>query len=368
MRLNRLRSRYGVLAACALIASSALATGITGVVPTGASGIAIGTLERPASATASSSPGAVAVSDPGPNLDVGRRPAVVPSPAATHQPAPAPAQALALRQPPRATPPRPTSHGATKRTPSAGQVALFGTSGTETQFLALMKNMSIDTIEMAPGTYHNWHLDFNVDRTARPLTIKPAHGTVIFDASGSSSREGPFLAGWGGYTAYVRFQGPFVIQNYTIGQTGLVATDWVNHLTFNGFTVRGTKAPSTNGQTAWAVYISSDGTHHGSNLTFDDWNVDNSTSDHKVSGLQLYHTPQAAGVTALRWRVTGGYWGFVGRGNATGVKIESWTITNCTVSVDSNGPAGIVENVHAKSSGAPTIRKPMIDGGGNSWS
>jgi hypothetical protein len=231
-----------------------------------------------------------------------------------------------------------------------------------------MKDMSVDVIEMQPGTYRGWHLWFDIDRTARPLTVRPAAGgTVIFDDAGGQTHQGLFYAGWSGYTSNITFQGPFQITNYSIGQTGLVSTDWAADLAFNGFTVRGTTAPSTNGQTAWAVYVSSDGTHRGTNLTFNDWNVDSSQSDHKVSGLQLYHTPQAIRVTALRWKVTGGYWGFVGRGNATGVTIEGWTITHCIVSFDSNGPAGVVKNMHASTSGSPTIMRPMVDGGGNVW-
>jgi len=249
------------------------------------------------------------------------------------------------------------------------KVVQFGTSGTQAQFLALMKNMSIDVIEMQPGTYRGWHLSFDVDRTARPLTVRPAAGgSVVFDDAGGQTHQGLFYAGWSSYTSHITFQGPFQITNYSIGQTGLVSTAWVADLAFNGFTVRGTTAPSTNGQTAWAVYVSSDGTHRGTNLTFNDWDVDNSGTSPTVNGMQLEHSPQAIGVTALRWTVKGGYWGFVGRADATGVDIEGWTISGTSgPSFDSEGPAGIVKNMHATTSGAPIIQSPMVNGGGNVW-
>jgi hypothetical protein len=366
MRLDRLPRRLRVLTACLLIGTSVFVTTAPRLVAGPGHADRIGSLEGSAQALANPTVGPIADPSLAPSATL------VPVPTGTALPNPAsqPNPVSTPKPPPKATqPPRTTHAPAPKPKPpvSRQKIVQFGTSGTQSQFLALMKNMSIDVIEMAPGTYRNWHIEINIDRTARPLTIRPARGTVTFDGAGSSSHEGLITAGWSGYTSHITFDGPFQITNYKIGQTGLIITDWASYLTFNGFTVRGTTAPSTNGLTAWAVYVSSDGSHHGSHLTFDYWNVDNSASSHKVSGLQLYHTPQATGVTALHWKVTGGYWGFVGRGNATGVKIEGWTISHCVVSFDSNGPAGIVKDMHASTSGAPTIRKPMVDGGGNVW-
>jgi hypothetical protein len=368
MRLDRLPARLGVLITCLLVGTAALGTSLPGVIiVTGAAGPAqgIGSLGAPHGTLPDSTVGPLSDASPMPAATLIPPPSS--SPGLTLTPAPKPAPVVRspakVTQParPRAPAPKP------RKTASNQKIVQFPLSGSQSSFEALMKDMSIDVIDMAPGTYHGWHLEFSINRTARPLTIRPARGTVIFDGTGSSSHEGLITAGWSGYAAHITFSGPFQINNYTIGQTGLIITDWASYLTFDGFSVRGTKAPSTNGQTAWAVYISSDGTHHGSHLTFDYWNVDSSASGHKVSGMQLYHTPQAAGVTALHWTVTGGFWGFVGRGNATGVTIEYWTIKNCTVSFDSNGPAGVVKYVHASSSGGPTIRSPMVNGGGNTW-
>jgi hypothetical protein len=232
-----------------------------------------------------------------------------------------------------------------------------------------MKNMSIDVIEMTPGTYRGWHLSIDIDRTARPLTIRPVSGgTVAFDDTGGTTQEGLLYPGWHGYTSNITFQGPFQITNYTIGQTGLISTAWASQMAFNGFTVRGTTAPTTNGQQAWAAYVSSDGIHRASDLTFDDWDVDNTGTSPTVNGLQLEHAPQADGVTALRWTVKGGRWAFVGRLDATAVDVEGWTISGVAYSsFDSEGPAGIVSNMHVTTSGPPIIDSPMVDGGGNSW-
>jgi hypothetical protein len=373
MRLDRLPARLGVLITCLLVGTAALGTSLPGVlVVTGAAGPAqgIGSLGDSLGTLPQSTIGPLSDASPVPAASPVPVATLIPPPSSSPVPTPTPnPKPAVVRAPARVTQPSKPRAPAPepKKTTSNQRIVQFPLSGSQSSFEALMKDMSVDVIDMAPGTYHGWHLEFSINRTARPLTIRPARGTVIFDGTGSSSHEGLITAGWSGYTAHIAFTGPFQINNYTIGQTGLIITDWASYLTFNGFSVRGTKAPSTNGQTAWAVYISSDGTHHGSHLTFDYWNVDSSASGHKVSGMQLYHTPQAAGVTALHWTVTGGFWGFVGRGNATGVTIEYWTIKNCTVSFDSNGPAGIVKYVHASSSGGPTIRSPMVNGGGNTW-
>jgi hypothetical protein len=251
-------------------------------------------------------------------------------------------------------------------------IVQFTPSGTQAQFLALMKDMTIDAIEMQSGTYRGWHLFFDVDRTARPLVIRPAAGaTVVFDDAGGRTADGLFYPGWTSYTSNITFQGPFQITNYVIGQTGLVSTAWAANLAFNGFTVRGTTAPTTNGQTAWAVYVSSDGAHRGTNLTFNDWNVDNTSSaaGHEVNGLQLYHTPQAVGVTALRWRIAGSNSAMTLYGDATGIDVEYWTITNSDYAVKSDGiAAGVLRNNTATGSTyAPIIQSPLVDGGGNAW-
>jgi hypothetical protein len=364
MRLDRLPPRLGLLAAGLLIGTSAFVTTVPRLVAAPGSPERVGSIVEPSQAFGDTTIGPIT----DPDMTTG----IMPAPSVWAQPTPSPqlTPAPTPKPPPKATsrptvtrpaPPKPHKAASNQR------VAIFPTSGTQAQFLALMKNMSIDVIEMEPGTYRGWHLFFDIDRTRRPLTVRPAHGTVTFDNAGGGNPDGLLYPGWHGYTAHITFSGPFVIQNYKIEQTGLISTAWASHMAFNGFTVRGTTAPTTNGETAYAVYVSSDGVHRGSYLTFDNWNVDNTKSDQKVSGLQLYHTPQAIGVTALHWRVTGGHWGFVGRGDATGVKIEYWTISGCIVSFDSNGPAGIVKYVHASSSGAPTIRSPMVNGGGNTW-
>lgn len=276
--------------------------------------------------------------------------------------------------------PAPTAPSASQQTPttpttprpaptSTPRVVTFPSSGTPAQFGALVQDMTIDVIEIQSGTYRAWHMLIDVDRSARPLTVRPTPGAAVtWDGAGDGSSAGLFAFGSKGLTSDLTFVGPFTVQNYTLGSTGLVWTGYVRNLTLNGFVVRNiTAAAEVNRHNAHVLYVSSDGTHRGTKIVANDWDVDLTASAHRVSGLHMYHAPPAVGVTALRWKVSGGYWGFVGRFDAADVTIDGWTITDCTVPFDSEGPAGVVRNVRATRSGAPIIRAPMQDGGGNSW-
>jgi hypothetical protein len=262
---------------------------------------------------------------------------------------------------------------------SPGQaVVSFGPNGTQAEFVALMADTSVDVIEIADGTYSGWHIGgsgqpaFTINRSGHPLLVRPAAGaTVIFDGAGVPSGDGWFYAGrWTTQSAPVgsfTFQGPFVIQNYALGQQGLVSTYWAEHVAFSGFATRGITGLS-GGSTSWQVYVSSDGIHRGSDLTFDDWTVA-ATPGKNASGLQTYHDPQASGVHAVGWTIDAPHIAILSWGDATGVDVEGWRITNADYPVSTDGvAAGILRNNSATGSMyAPIIKAPFVDGGGNSW-
>lgn len=263
------------------------------------------------------------------------------------------------------------------------KIVPFG-PGTPAQFLALMADMTIDVIEMVAGTYSGWHLfATGVDRTARPLLVRPAPGAaVIWDGAdgvvpGGSVSSGLFYFGWTDKAAYITFDpaetgGSFRIQNYRIADTGLVATAWVEHFTMNAFTVRGCTAPATNGWTAHCVYVSSDGVHRGANVTFNDWDV--ATGDGLFNpDLEVSHTPGCAGVTAYRWKCDGtaathSRMGFACGFDSTGILVDGFTFTNLLTPCNASDTCtGTVRNCTASGCGAPSFGPPLTDGGGNSW-
>ncbi|HEY5473083.1 MAG TPA: hypothetical protein VIK32_07825, partial [Candidatus Limnocylindrales bacterium] len=278
---------------------------------------------------------------------------------------------------------RPTPTPTRAPTLSGKKVVQFGPSGTQAQFVSLMKDMTVDVIELEAGTYKGWHIGgsgqprFHVTRAARPLLVRPAPGAaVVWDDTGGTSGDAWFYVGsWNvasHVTDYITFDpagtgGSFTIQNYALGQQGLVSTGWVDHVAFNGFHTRGITGVAP-GWLSWQVYVSSDGVNRGSNVTFNDWDVA-ASADRYVGGLQTFHNPQARNVTALRWKIDGAKSAITLEGDVTGLDVEGWTITNCEYAVTSDGTAaGILRNNEATgSTSPPIIREPLIDAGGNTW-
>ncbi len=259
-------------------------------------------------------------------------------------------------------------------------IVRFAPDESQEQFDALLGDMSVDVIEMEGGTYRGWHLRFAHSRAARPLLVRPAPGAqVVWDDTGGTTGDGLFHVGWGpGYVAattvtdYITFDpagtgGSFTIQNYQLGQVGLISTAWADHVAFDAFTTRNISGVAP-GWLSWQVYVSSDGVHAGSNLTFNDWDV-GASSGRTVGGLQTYHDPQARSVTALRWTISGAKSAMTLYGGVTGLRVEDWTISDCDYPVTSDGnAAGFLRgNRSTGSTNPPDIRPPLIDAGGNSW-
>lgn len=77
----------------------------------------------------------------------------------------------------------------------------------------------------------------------------------------------------------------------------------------------------------------------------------------------------AAGLTALRWLISGARSAMTLYGKVTGLLVEGWIISDCAYAVTSDGNSeGILRgNVSTGSTNAPIIRPPLQDAGGNSW-
>jgi hypothetical protein len=244
----------------------------------------------------------------------------------------------------------------------------------------LLGDQTADVIEMAAGTYRGWHLRFVHSRAKRPLLVRPAPGAdVVWDDTGGTSGDALFYVGWGpGFkpaatvTDFITFDpagtgGTFTVQNYHLGEQGLISTAWVDSVAFNGFRTHSIDGVSP-GWLSWHAYVSSDGEHAASNVTFNDWVV--APSDGRVvGGLQTGNEPQASNVTALRWRISGAKSAMTLYGTVTGLRVEDWIISDCEYAVTSDGnSSGVLRgNVSTGSTNEPIIRPPLVDGGGNSW-
>jgi hypothetical protein len=255
-----------------------------------------------------------------------------------------------------------------------GTAAQFPGTGPSTAaaLTAMMTNNSIRIIEIAAGTYSQFHVYIrNTRGSANSLTVRPAPGAaVIFDGASVAGADGVFYfgadnggAGYpGSVTDYITIDaagtgGSFAFANYHIGSTGLVYTGWSDHITVNGITVTGFDGVISGGgfyNQSHAVYVSEGGSpgHATTNLTANGWNV-TGVSRH-VNGLQTFHEPQGATRTAHTWTVTLlNHWALIYGNSGSLVDIDGWNGTNCNATIDSpSGQAisGTVKNCNGHGS------------------
>jgi hypothetical protein len=261
----------------------------------------------------------------------------------------------------------------TPATPRPGAIVKpFPATGTEAQFLATLADPTIDILELAPGTYHFARTVIDVDRTARPLIIRPAAGArVVF--AGDAAGGGQFYFGQGGVAAYLDFEFAGVtFDGYAPCDTGLVWLGNANHITFDGPTVRNAATCAGPGPIdSWALYLSVDGGVSPSDVVADDWTVIG--ADHNFSALQVGHPPSSeAHISARRWNVSGVAYSVYAYGTVTDLILDGWTIANSVVAdrpytlYFGPGVSGTYSNMHATGSGGIESKGAMTDGGGNS--
>ncbi len=257
--------------------------------------------------------------------------------------------------------------------PAPGAVVMpFPAAGTLSQFLAALADPTIDVLELAPGTYHFARTIINVDRTQRPLIVRPAAGAKV-DFAGDAAAGGQFYFGLGGVAAHLDFEFEGVtFDGYAPCDTALVWMGNANHITFNGPTVRNATTCAGPGPIdSWALYLSIDGGVSPSDVVADDWTVIG--TDHDFSALQVGHPPSSQShIDARHWNVAGVAYAVYADGTVTGLLLDDWTIAN---SVVADRPytlyfgakvSGTYSNMHATGSGGIESKGAMTDGGGNS--
>jgi len=271
--------------------------------------------------------------------------------------------------------------------PTTGKSILF--AGTAPQLNALVADQTIDIINFAPKTYSGFSSYIRQQRT-RPLRINMGPG-VIFDGgtagvfhlgtlNGSTAIPMPGVPTAPTTDITLDFTGS-VIQNYRLGQDGIIQTGWVERLTFIHPTIRTTTGITGGGgnyNQSHALYCESDQNHRSVDIKAIDWDV---SANKTINGVQTYHNPCVNGLL-----VKGGTWLGLNRfallyGDALNITVDGATITNCNATIDAaNSPttgdqaAGVIKNTHATGSGplAPGLglwySTKLLDGGGNTSS
>jgi hypothetical protein len=269
--------------------------------------------------------------------------------------------------------------------PPTGKVVAFN-GGSASAFVTLCKDLTIDVIEMAGGTYPGWAAFLDVDRTsAHPLLIRPKAGAaVVWDGTGTTNTP-PFRIGWSTKASYITFDpagtgGSFTAQNYKLGKAGLIMGRYFDHLTFNGLIVRNVEGGFGDGipgqqQHTHAVYIMGG---DGKNWTSNDWDVVG-PANKMLNGFQTDGAPNADGLIVKGWKVSSLNRAVYAWSDPTGYVIDGWDIADCNVTIDNNkgqqAAKGVVKNCKAVRSGPLTpgqgwwgSQNGLVDGGGNTSS
>ena len=248
-------------------------------------------------------------------------------------------------------------------------VVQLGPNASAAQIEAVIKDTSIDTLELLPGTYSPGRQVYvNVDRSRHLLIHPKTPGTVVFKGGGRPA----FYIGLGGEAGWsasarggnVTIDG-LIFDGYHMGPDGIIWTGNAHDITLTHITVRNSTGQ---GDTSWALYVSTSGGRGTTNLVANYWTVDG--GGRTLGAMQTYHNPNGHGIVLHHWTVKNAVYAIYAQSDATGLDIDDWTISstgNGSVSVVLSNVSGVIKNVHATDSDGPSISAPMVDGGGNSW-
>ena len=273
---------------------------------------------------------------------------------------------------PNSTAPNTTTPNSSNPVNSTVRTVSFTPSQTSGDFLALLRDETIDVIEL-DGTYNLPYTIINIDRT-RPVLVRPAEGATVIFSGANIGTDPQFWFGLNGKAGGITMRG-FIFDGFILGQQGIIQARDVHNMAFNDMTVRNSRANSMKAQPyhSWAIYLDANSTVFPVNFTANNWTVD--ISLHQMSALQVY----GGNITARNWKVTGAYYAVYasgsGRGPINNLILDGWTITDsgapcwghANVSVAAEYASGAFGNMHLIKSGEiMNVGTPrLVDGGGN---
>ena len=269
--------------------------------------------------------------------------------------------------------PAPTPAPAPAPTTPTQYVVSFTPSQTSSAFLTLLRDESVDVIELN-GTYDLPYTIINIDRT-RPVVVRPAAGATVVMSGANNGTAPQFWFGLDGRAGNITMQG-LIFDGFILGQQGIIQARDCHDITLNDMVVRNSRCNGTIAKPyhSWAIYLDSTLTLHATNFTANRWTIEDSAR--QMSALQVYGGDY---VTASGWVVNGAYlavYASSDRGPLTNFILDDWTIhdtggsgwAQSNLSVVFQQSSGRFSNMRATDSGALFNQgTPMLaDGGGNS--
>lgn len=271
----------------------------------------------------------------------------------------------------------------------ATTVATISPSASKSQLLTAIANLSYDVIEVTSGTTTWQDVQINVDRTANPLTIRPALGATVTCVGPATSSGQIFGYGQTVMTRHITFDGRpggtgtgsgWIFDGIALAQSGIFeprgATDctW-KYLTFQNL-ARDYAVSGTAAYKSYCFYISAAGAGNCDNLVIDNCWFKAPAVYRDISCLQIASTGSHGTISITNVReMTNYHYGLSVDVPVSNLVLANWVMTDTgrtssassirffPVSVNgsyTNIDATLSEPLRDDSTGT------MTDGGGNS--
>jgi hypothetical protein len=269
------------------------------------------------------------------------------------------------------------SGGGTTPPPPApvGTPTLLGPTDTVTDFLAACADMSLDTIELAAGTYSWDGAQIGVDRTSRPLTVQAAVGASprFVGSGGASYGIFGFGSAAGVAAKYVTLNlANCLFDGITLSMAGVFAVFGSDYCSILRPTLQNLKrgGSATQPYHSWVAYISAPYGPANDHLTLDGFTLRHPNVRRDVSAFQVASSGSHGAITIKNVYGLDQYYyaGYFGR-PISNLQLDNWTITDSgSVRFTATVIDGAYSNLHATSSD-PLVNDStgtMTNGGGNS--
>lgn len=274
-------------------------------------------------------------------------------------------------------------------TVSSSAVTTLSSSNTKAQFTAACANMSIDVIELTSGTYTWQDVHIDVDRTARPLTIRPALGATC-NFVGPATTTGIILSfGHVTMAKYITLDGRpggtgtgsgLIFKDLELAQSGVIEVRGSDHLTFQYLTfqnlARDYAVSGTGEHKSYCFYISGAGAGNNDNLVLDNCWFKAPAVYRDISCLQIASSGSHGTVVMSNVKeMTNYHYSLSVDVPVSSLTLENWVMTDCgrTASASSIRIFPVTVNGSYTNIDA-TLSEPLrddgtgtfTDGGGNS--
>ncbi len=272
---------------------------------------------------------------------------------------------------------------------SASTIATISPTATKTQLLTAIANLSYDVIEITSGTttWQDVHID--VDRTANPLTIRPALGATV-NFVGPATTTGIILSfGHVSMAKHITLDGRpggtgtgsgLIFRDIALAQSGVIEVRGSDYLTFRNLTfqnlTRDLAVPGTAEYKSYCFYISGAGAGNNDNLVLDYCWFKAPSVYRDVSCLQIASSGSHGNVTMSNVQeMTNYHYGLSVDVPVSNLVLENWVMTDTgrTASASSIRIFPVTVNGSYTNIDA-TLSEPLrddgtgtfTDGGGNS--